>query len=87
VRVQGGIGSRISFQNGVPLIGALGAIGDYTRRIVEFFTPEFDRPIAAKLAGLPRPTNIESAVRSIDLAKIWAKGTAHLVDRASPSKG
>lgn len=54
-KVKGGLTSFVGFRNGESAIGQLEAIGAYTRRIVEFFAPEFDRPIARRLSDLPRP--------------------------------
>jgi hypothetical protein len=59
MKVKGSLTRYVGFANGVPVSTALREIGQYARGIVEFFAPEFERPTAVKLRGVPRPGRIE----------------------------
>lgn len=58
VKVKGGMTTFVGLRNGASAKDQLGRIGAYARGIVEFFAPEFDRPIAKRLSDLPRPGRI-----------------------------
>jgi hypothetical protein len=58
VKVKGEITKFVGFQDGTSAVEQLTRIGAYARGIVEFFAPEFDRPIAKRLSTLPRPVRL-----------------------------
>jgi hypothetical protein len=52
VKVKGQLTTYVGFRNGAPTLASLEAVGDYVRRIVRFFVPEFDRPVSRYLRGI-----------------------------------
>ena len=72
VTMEGGVDTFVGFRNGIPVLPALWEIRDHTRRVVEFFAPEFERPCALRLRDLPRRGRIHE--RTDQPATKWSQG-------------